>query len=53
MSSKHVGFAGAVARVKREGYSDEQARRIVAHAARHASAAAKRRNPRLRRVPGA
>lgn len=50
---KHIGFEGLVRKLKREGYSDEQARRIAAHAAQHASAAAKRRNPRLRRVGGA
>jgi hypothetical protein len=48
----HVGFEGLVGKLRRQGYSEEQARRIAAHAARSASAAAKRRNPRLLRVKG-
>lgn len=51
--SKYIGFEGLVRKLEREGYTEEQARRIAAHAARHASAAAKRRNPNLKRVPGA
>lgn len=47
---KHIGFDAAVERVMREGYSREEAERIVAYHSRHASAAAKRRNPRLKRV---
>lgn len=52
-SQRRVGFSGVVRKLKARGYSEEQARRITAHAARSASAAAKRQNPRLRRVPGA
>ena len=50
---RHIGFKGLVAKLEAKGYSHEQAQRIAAHAARAASAAAKRRNPRLKRVPGA
>lgn len=49
----HIGFEGLVSKLKAKGYSDDQARRIAAHAARSASAAAKRRNPNLKHVPGA
>jgi hypothetical protein len=49
----HIGFEGLVRRLEAKGYSREQAERIAAHAARSASAQAKRRNPNLRRVPGA
>lgn len=53
LSQGHPGFRAVTARVRREGYSDAQARRIVAAGARNASAGAKRRNPRLLRVKGA
>jgi len=49
----HIGFEGLVRRLEAKGYSREQAERIAAHAARSASAGAKRRNPSLTRVPGA
>lgn len=58
---KHVGFKGAVRSCmvyarKVKGFSKERARRYcaggVANASRNASAAAKRRNPRLKRVKG-
>lgn len=52
MAVKHIGFEAAVREVQKEGYSEEQARRIVASRSRNASAAAKRRNPRLMRVKG-
>lgn len=50
---RHIGFEGLVKRLEAKGYSRDQAERIAAHAARSASAAAKARNPRLKRVPGA
>lgn len=53
MAVKHMGFSGLVRHLQRQGYTREQAERIAAATARNASAAAKRRNPRLRRVPGA
>jgi hypothetical protein len=52
MAVRHIGFDAAVERVMKEGYSKEQAERIVASRTRHASAQAKRENPRLRRVKG-
>jgi hypothetical protein len=53
MAGRHIGFEGVVRKLKSRGYSEEQARRITAAGARKASAAAKRENPRLRRVAGA
>jgi hypothetical protein len=49
----HPGF-DAVARsiAKREGVSLERARAMLAAGTRRASAAAKRRNPNLRKVKG-
>ncbi len=53
MSAAHPGFAKVAASVARRGnYSPQAAARIVAAASRNASAAAKRRNPRLKRVAG-
>jgi hypothetical protein len=49
---KHVGFKGAVANAKRHGYSEEAAERAIGYAKAHASAAARRRNPRLNRKGG-
>jgi hypothetical protein len=51
MASKHPGFAKAAASIARkQGISREAAGAILASGARHASAAAKRKNPRLKRV---
>ena len=52
-SKKHPGFE-AVARqiAKKEGIPLERARAILAKKTREASPAAKRRNPRLKRVKG-
>lgn len=50
---KHPGFKKAAAGIaKREHVSDERARAILASSTRKDSAAAKRRNPRLKRVKG-
>lgn len=50
----HTGFKVAEASIqRREGISKDRAGAILASAARHASAGAKRSNPRLRRVSGA
>lgn len=49
---KHVGFKGAQESVEREGYSKKIAGAIIASRTRHASAAAKKANPRLKRVKG-
>ena len=51
MAKKHVGFKAAQASIaKREGVSQKQAGAILASASRGASAAAKKANPRLKRV---
>lgn len=48
-----MSFADAVKNVQRGGkYSKEQAAAIVANASRKASPAAKRKNPKLKRVKG-
>ena len=52
-ASAHPGFKGAVANVERKGYSAESAKRIIGYAKAHASAAARRANPRLEKMGGA
>lgn len=47
---KHIGFKGAQSVVEKEGYSKKSAGAIVAAASRGASKAAKRVNPKLRKV---
>lgn len=48
---KHIGFEGAAEQIaERENLPMDRARAILAAGARNASAAAKRRNPRLKRV---
>ena len=48
------GFEANAARIAGElGVSKERASAILASSTRKASAAAKRKNPRLKRVPGA
>lgn len=50
---KHPGFKGAEKAIERkEGVSKKSAGAILGAASRGASAAAKRRNPRLNRVKG-
>ena len=50
---KHVGFAAAAREIARkQGVSLARAKAILAAKTRGASAAAKRRNPRLKRVKG-
>ena len=50
---KHPGFAKVQSSIaKREGISRDRAGAILASASRHASAKAKRANPRLKRVRG-
>jgi len=47
---KHVGFKGAMKSVERkEGVSKKSAAKIIGAGKAHASAAAKRANPRLKR----
>jgi hypothetical protein len=50
MSKAHPGFKAVQAKIQREGYSKRAAGAILANATRHASKAAKRKNPRLKRV---
>lgn len=54
MASKaHPGFKAAQASIaKRQGISKDRAGAILAAGARKSSAAAKRKNPRLKRVKG-
>ena len=49
-SVKHPGFAKVQSKIEREGYSKKAAGAILANASRHASPAAKKANPRLKRV---
>lgn len=51
MAGKHIGFEAAAAKAaKGAGVSMDRGRAIIAAAARKASPAAKRKNPRLKRV---
>ena len=53
MASKHPGFKSVQASIaKKSGVSKKAAGAILASASRGASAAAKRANPRLKRVAG-
>jgi hypothetical protein len=53
MNKDHPGFKAVQERIaRRMGVSKERAGAILAAATRRASAAAKGRNPRLRRVKG-
>jgi hypothetical protein len=53
MSAAHPGFKAVAAKIAaREGYSMDRARAILAGRTRKASAAAKKANPRLKRVKG-
>lgn len=53
MSKAHPGFKGAVASVQhKEGLSHEAAERVIGYGKAHASAAARKKNPRLNRVGG-
>ena len=53
MASAHPGFKAVQAKIAaRSGYSMKRAGAILAASSRNASAAAKRKNPRLNRVKG-
>ena len=53
MSKTHPGFKTVQARIaKRQGISKKRAGAILASRTRKASAAAKHRNPRLKKVKG-
>jgi len=52
-SKAHPGFRGAAAQVeKREGVSKEAANRIIGYGKAHASAKARKANPRLNKRGG-
>jgi hypothetical protein len=52
MSKAHPGFKAVQKHIESEGYSKNIAGAILASRSRHASAAAKRKNPRLNKVKG-
>lgn len=49
-SKKHPGFKAVQKKIQKEGYSKEQAGAILANASRKASSAAKKANPKLKKV---
>ena len=51
-SKKHPGFKKVQAKIESEGYSEKQAGAILASHTRNASSAAKKKNPRLKKVKG-
>jgi hypothetical protein len=50
ISKKHPGFAAVQKKIEGEGYSKDSAGSILAAASRNASPAAKKANPRLKKV---
>ena len=53
MGKKHPGFKAVQSQIaKRQGISKERAGAILANAGRKASPAAKRKNPRLKKIKG-
>lgn len=48
----HPGFAAVQNKIQHEGFSHKVAGAILASRTRHASKAAKKANPRLKRVKG-
>jgi hypothetical protein len=52
MPKSHPGFKSVQGSIEREGYSKKVAGAILASRTRHASAAAKKKNPNLKRVKG-
>jgi hypothetical protein len=51
MAGKHPGFQKSVSSIARkQGISKDAASAILASGARHSSASAKKKNPRLKRV---
>ena len=52
MAKKHPGFKAVQKKIKGEGYSKGAAGAILANSSRKASPAAKKSNPRLKRVGG-
>ena len=52
MKTKHPGFKAVQGKIEKEGYSKKAAGAILAARSRGASSAAKKKNPRLKRVKG-
>ena len=52
MAKKHPGFKAVQKKIEGEGYGKKAAGAILASKTRHASSAAKKANPRLKRVKG-
>jgi len=52
MKKAHPGFAAVQKRIEGEGYSKKSAGAILANASRKASTAAKKANPKLKKVGG-
>jgi hypothetical protein len=53
MSKAHPGFKAVSRKIaKKEGVSEERAKAMLASSTRKASAKAKRKNPRLKKVKG-
>lgn len=52
MASKHPGFKAVAKKIQGEGYSAKSAGAILANATRKASASAKAKNPKLKKVKG-
>ena len=50
MAKKHPGFKAVQEKIEKEGYSEKAAGAILAAKTRGASKAAKKANPRLKRV---
>jgi len=50
MAKAHPGFKAAASKIQKEGYSKKAAGAILAKKSREASPAAKRANPRLKKV---
>jgi hypothetical protein len=48
----HPGFKAVQSHIESEGYSKKSAGAILANATRHASPAAKKKNPKLNKVKG-
>lgn len=52
MSKAHPGFAAVQGKIEKEGYSAKAAGAILASSSRNASASAKKKSPRLKKVKG-
>jgi len=50
MTTKHPGFQAVQKKIEGEGHSKESAGKILAAATRSASAGAKKKNPKLKKV---